>query len=70
MGVNNKSLVSDSRSEIEHFIRLPSAGTDMDPLQWWSDNKSAMPSLYRMTCDYLTIPASSVPAEEANSTQK
>ena len=70
MGVHNKSLVSDSRSEIEQFIRLPLASTDKDPLQWWHDNKSAMPQLYRMACDYLAIPASSVPAEEANSAAK
>ena len=70
MRVNNKSLISDSQSVIEHFIRLPSAGTDKDPLQWWNDNKFAMPSLYRMACDYLTIPASSVPTEEANSAAK
>ena len=68
MGVNNKSLVSDSQSEIEHFIRLPTAGTDKDPLQWWNDNKSAMASHNRMVCDYLTIRASSVPTKEANST--
>ena len=70
MGVNNKSLISDSQSEIEHFMRLPSASTDKDPLQWWNDNKSAMPSLYRMACDYLSIPAPLVPAEEANSAAK
>ena len=70
MGVQNKSLISDSRSEIEQFIRLPLASTDKDPLQWWHDNKSAMPKLYRMACDYLAIPASSVPAEEANSAAK
>ena len=70
MGVNNKSLVSDSQSEIEHFIRLPTAGTDKDPLQWWNDNKSAMPQLYRMACDYLGVPASTVPAEAANSAAK
>ena len=51
-------------------MRLPSTGTDKDPLQWWNDNKSAMPSLYRMACDYLIIPASSIPAEEANSAAK
>ena len=70
MGVQNKSLISDSRSEIEQFIRLPLASTDKDPLQCWHDNKFAMPQLYKMACDYLAKPASSVPVKEANSAAK
>ena len=70
MGVQNKSLISDSRSEIEQFIRLPLASTDKDPLQWWHDNKSTMPQLYWVACDYLAIPVSAILAEEANSAEK
>ena len=56
MGVNNKSVISYSRSEIVHFIRLPLASIDKDPLESWHDNKSTMPQLYRMGRDYLAIP--------------
>ena len=70
MGVNNESLVSYSQLEIEHFIRLPLASTEKDPLQWWHDNKSTMPQLYWVACDYLAIPVSAILAEEANSAEK
>mgnify|MGYP002776911617 CR=1 FL=1 len=56
--------------KFEYFIRLPLAAMDKVPLQWWHDNKFAMPQLYRMACNYLTIPISSIPTEEANLAQE
>ena len=38
-----------------------------DIIKWWIDRKNAYPSLFKLAMDYLGAPASSVPAERANS---
>ena len=38
LGANGKSHESSS-SEIEDFLKLPRAKTNIDPLQWWFTNR-------------------------------
>jgi hypothetical protein len=38
VGVNEKSG-SSGFSEIEDFLKLPRAKTDIDPLKWWISNR-------------------------------
>ncbi|KAL3701241.1 hypothetical protein R1sor_019263 [Riccia sorocarpa] len=57
-------------SEVERYMKQPQENYKIDILQWWFSHKSVYPALYRMACDYLAIPSSSVCADEANSAAK
>mgnify|MGYP007105605388 FL=1 len=39
LGANGKSHESSTSSEIEDFLKLPRAKTNIDPLQWWFTNR-------------------------------
>ena len=56
VSVDNKYIISNSHSEIEHFLRLPFINYEKDPLDWWYGNRYSLPCMYRMACDYLYIP--------------
>ena len=64
---DSRNFVSNSFSEIEHFLKLPFITKDKDPLQWWHGHRTSLPCMYIMACDYLGIPTSSVPPEQTNS---
>ena len=63
---NHHESTSSSKSEIEHFMKFPQAKIDTDPLQWWFNNRFALPRMYKMACDYVALPSSSMRLEEAN----
>jgi hypothetical protein len=43
---------------------------ETDILEWWKINEHQFPRLACMACDYLAIPATSVPSEQVFSTSK
>jgi hAT family C-terminal dimerisation region len=45
-----------------YFNEVP-AEPDIDILDWWQRHEAIYPNLSRMACDYLSIPATSVPSE-------
>ena len=57
----------DSTPEVDRFAVLPVANRKGDILKWWITRQTDFPKLSRLAMDYLAFPASSVPAERANS---
>ncbi|XP_066582005.1 uncharacterized protein [Prorops nasuta] len=58
----SKSFTSPT-SELEEYLQEPRASSDVDVLTWWKQNHTKFPILSKMARDFLTIPATSVPAE-------
>jgi hypothetical protein len=56
-----------SLPEVDRFAVLPAIDRKQNILHWWSTRQDEFPMLRRLAFDYLAIPASSVPAERANS---
>jgi hypothetical protein len=56
--------------EYKIYQSLPLSDQDTNPLEWWKQHQSQFPNLSRMARDYLAIPATSVPSEEAFSLGK
>jgi hAT family C-terminal dimerisation region len=64
------SAPDGNTDELAHFFTEQPIPAKEDILQWWSMKKQTCPRLYKMAIDYLACPASSVPAERANSAAK
>lgn len=51
-----------AKEELKHYeaeAPLPGDASPHDVLDWWFAHKNILPSLYRVACVYLTIPATS-----------
>lgn len=57
-----KNAVQD---EIQNYLSMPIETEDTDVLLWWSNQKYHLPNLTQMAKDILSIPATSVPSEQA-----
>ena len=44
-------------------IRTPQAPSDVDLFQWWIDNRTKFPTLFKIARKYLGVPATSTPSE-------
>jgi hypothetical protein len=51
------------RDEFKEYLGAQQAMPNTSTLQWWETNGGAYPSLEAMARNYLTIPATSIPAE-------
>lgn len=60
----------DKQDELQLYLSLPPVDADIDPLKWWRTNELQFPKLARIACDYLAIPATSVPSEQCFSISK
>ncbi len=54
-----------SQNELEIYLDSPPKSRNLDVLGWWKLKQELMPYLTQMARDYLAIPASSVPSEQA-----
>ena len=50
-------------SEVERYLKLPSAPMHTDFLDWWATNENEFPALSVMARQYLGVPATSASAE-------
>ncbi|GBP82552.1 Zinc finger BED domain-containing protein RICESLEEPER 3 [Eumeta japonica] len=48
--------------ELEEYLRKPRAASSEDILEWWRTHETEYPVLSQMARDFLSIPATSVPA--------
>lgn len=55
-----QGLVMD---EFEEYLSKPRAASSEDILEWWRTHETEYPTLSKMARDFLSIPATSVPAE-------
>ncbi|CAF4842459.1 unnamed protein product [Pieris macdunnoughi] len=49
--------------ELEEYLSKPRAASSEDILEWWRTHETEYPILSKMARDFLSIPATSVPAE-------
>ena len=60
---------ADSNSyEVDLYWTEPNVGLDVDPLSWWKAHSEQYPNLCELAMKYLSVPATSVPAERVFST--
>jgi len=64
------SVVRDSISEIDVYVRDDVIGMDECPLRWWKERRARYPVLSEMARVYLAVPASSAPSERVFSVAK
>ncbi len=53
------------RNEIDEYLIIPIEPKDIDPCEWWRNHKSQYPILSKIARDYICIPSTSVPSEQA-----
>lgn len=60
-----KSSSSQSRNEVHEYLIIPTEPSNIDPCEWWRSHQSHYPLLSKIARDYLGIPSTSVPSEQA-----
>jgi hAT family C-terminal dimerisation region/Domain of unknown function (DUF4413) len=53
------------RNEIDEYLVIPIEPSNIDPCEWWKNHKSQYPILAKIARDYICIPSTSVPSEQA-----
>ena len=53
------------RNEIDEYLVIPIEPKNIDPCEWWKNHKSQYPILTKIARDYICIPSTSVPSEQA-----
>jgi len=56
--------------ELTRFESQPQLNKDENVIAWWVEHRADYPILYKLAMDFLSIPATSVPSERANSKAK
>ena len=60
----------ERQNELQLYLSLPCTTEEINILEWWKMNEQQFSKLARIVCDYLAIPATSVPVEQVFSTSK
>ena len=60
---SNQEREETPQDEISSYIQLPIEKKNCDPLGWWQDRATFLPTLYYLAKKYLSVPATSVPSE-------
>ncbi|CAB4483377.1 unnamed protein product [Rhizophagus irregularis] len=50
-------------NELNQYVNIKCANSDIDPCEWWAEKKQIFPLLSDLARKYLHIPATSVPSE-------
>jgi len=56
---------SQSRNEVNEYLAIPVESQNVNPCEWWKHHKTQYPILSKIARDYICIPATSVPSEQA-----
>jgi len=54
-----------SRNEVNEYLITPIEPSNINPCDWWKNHKLQYPVLARIAQDYIGIPSTSVPSEQA-----
>lgn len=60
-----KSNSLQSRNEVDEYLITPIEPSNINPCDWWRNHKSNYPLLSKIARDYIGIPSTSVPSEQA-----
>lgn len=60
---NENTLTDDWRKEVNMYLNSKRADKNTNILMWWKDHSAMYPSSATMARDFLSTPATSVPAE-------
>jgi len=64
--LQKKQKVDNSqRNEIDEYLIINVEPSNINPCEWWRNHKSQYPILARIARDYICIPSTSVPSEQA-----
>ena len=56
---------NSERNEIDEYLIVSVEPPNVNPCEWWKIHKSQYPVLTRIARDYICIPSTSVPSEQA-----
>ena len=56
---------NSQRNEIDEYLIINVEPSNINPCEWWRDHKSQYPILTKIARDYICIPSTSVPSEQA-----
>ena len=56
---------SQSRNEVNEYLAIPVESLSVNPCEWWKHHRTQYPILSKIARDYICIPATSVPSEQA-----
>ena len=54
-----------SRNEVNEYLITPLEPSNINPCEWWKNHKLQYPLLSKIARDYIGIPSTSVPSEQA-----
>jgi sulfur relay (sulfurtransferase) DsrF/TusC family protein len=60
-----RTMSLQSNDELNEYLSITVEPLDIDPIEWWKNHKIQYPILQKIAKDYLCIPATSVPSEQA-----
>jgi len=60
-----KSSNLQSRNEVDEYLITPVEPSNINPCEWWRNHESHYPFLSKIARDYIGIPSTSVPSEQA-----
>ena len=64
--LQKKQKVDNSqRNKIDEYLIINVEPSNINPCEWWRNHKSQYPILARIARDYICIPSTSVPSEQA-----
>ena len=60
-----KSSNLQSRNEVDEYLITPVEPSNINPCEWWRNHESYYSFLFKIARDYIGIPSTSVPSEQA-----
>jgi hypothetical protein len=63
--VQKKKKTNSSYNEVDEYLTTSIESSNIDPCNWWKNHKLQYPILSKIAKDYIGIPSTSVPSEQA-----
>ena len=66
--ISSRNSGVNATTEMQQYMKVANINRKQDPLTWWKEHSASYPSLKHVARKYLSLPATSVPAERLFST--